>query len=74
MIWVASYCKGTMITAVIFLVGSMLFKIGSKNEMVLPVPVGAVTIRFLFYKRQGKTCICTAVGLSNPNYPRPWIS
>lgn len=47
-IWVASYCKGTIITAVIFLDIERLLRSGSKNDSVLPVPVGAVTITFLF--------------------------
>lgn len=37
-----------MIIAVIFLDTGRLFKMGRRNAKVLPVPVGAVTITFLF--------------------------
>jgi len=47
-IWVASYCTGTIIIALIFLDGCKLLRMGSKKERVFPVPVGAVTITFLF--------------------------
>ena len=39
---------------------------GKLNEIVLPLPVGAVTNTFLFYKSNGILCICTAVGLVKP--------
>jgi hypothetical protein len=37
-----------MITALIFLEGWVLLRMGNKKAKVFPVPVGAVTITFLF--------------------------
>ena len=62
-IWVANYWTGTIIIALIFIEGSILLRMGSKKAKVFPVPVGAVTITFLLYSRQGTTCIWTGVGI-----------
>lgn len=74
MIWLTSYWIGAMIIAVNFLDGERFCIIGNKYDKVLPVPVGAVTIMFRCYNRQGITWVCTAVGLWNPNPYNPSIS
>ena len=60
--------------AVIFFDGWILFKSGSKYDKVFPVPVGAVTIIFLFSIKAGITCVWTAVGFLKPRYYNPLIS
>lgn len=44
-------------TALTLLPSARLLRMGSRKERVLPVPVGAVTMMFLFSRRQGITCI-----------------
>ena len=41
---------------------------------VFPLPVGAVTITFLFSNRAGITCICTGVGRWMPILPKDCTS
>lgn len=81
-IWVDSYCKGAIITARIFFdfegyykrLLEMLSSKGRRKAIVFPVPVGAVTIKFLFYSKQGMTCIWTGVGFCTPISSIPWIT
>lgn len=60
--------------AVSFFDGDRFCIIGNKYDKVLPVPVGAVTIMFRFYNKQGITCVWTAVGLWNPSPSSPSIN
>ena len=73
-IWLASYWIGAIIIVVIFLDDWILCNIGSKYEIVLPVPVGAVTIILRFYIKDGITWVWTHVGLRKPSSYNPFTN
>lgn len=60
--------------AVSFLEGEIFCKMGNKYDKVFPVPVGAVTMIFLFSRIQGMTWVWTGVGLWKPKAYSPLIS